>query len=131
MVHGSPLVLPNPAPGEPELPDQWRLYQLDTRVRTFSNWPFTEDCACTPEKVSLEEHRKHSPKCLFLTLKKSSEEMSVGEFVKLDMERAKIKMHKIMYKHIENFQTLAQTVRSSLEKLDKMEVETMDRGDSE
>ncbi|XP_072259536.1 baculoviral IAP repeat-containing protein 5 [Pyxicephalus adspersus] len=165
MVNESVPVLPAPAAGEPKLPDEWRLYLLDTRVRTFSNWPFTEGCACTPEKMAeagfihcpssnspdvaqcffcmkelegwepdddpMKEHKKHSPTCLFLTLKKKAEEMSVTEFLKLDKERMKIKMQKAMSKHIERFQTTAQTVRSSLATLDKDEMEKMDRDDSE
>lgn len=39
-----------------------------------------------------EEHKKHSPNCLFLTLKKKAEEMSLSEFLKLDKERVKMKM---------------------------------------
>ncbi|XP_066442865.1 baculoviral IAP repeat-containing protein 5 [Eleutherodactylus coqui] len=151
MVSCSPLVLP--AAGETPLPEEWRLYLHDTRVRTFSNWPFTEGCACTPERMAaagfihcptgnspdvaqcffclkelegwepdddpMEEHKKHSSSCLFITLKKKAEELTLGEFLKLDKEREKIKMHKLMNQHIDLFQTKAQTVRGSLEKLDK------------
>ncbi|KAM8946425.1 baculoviral IAP repeat-containing protein 5 isoform 2-T2 [Pelodytes ibericus] len=35
-----------------ELPEEWRLYLLETRVQTYSNWPFTEGCACTPERMA-------------------------------------------------------------------------------
>ncbi|XP_075702713.1 baculoviral IAP repeat-containing protein 5 [Rhinoderma darwinii] len=48
----SPFVLPAAKHGEPAVPDEWRLYLLDTRVQTFSNWPFTEGCACTPEMMA-------------------------------------------------------------------------------
>ncbi|XP_029454989.1 LOW QUALITY PROTEIN: baculoviral IAP repeat-containing protein 5 [Rhinatrema bivittatum] len=34
------------------LPEEWRLYLLETRTRTYSNWPFTEGCACTPERMA-------------------------------------------------------------------------------
>lgn len=34
------------------LPAAWRLYLVPTRVATFRNWPFTEGCACTPDRVS-------------------------------------------------------------------------------
>ncbi|KAM4691460.1 baculoviral IAP repeat-containing protein 5 [Rhinophrynus dorsalis] len=52
MMGDSPLLLPSPRDVDSELPDEWRLYLLDTRVRTFSNWPFTEGCACTPERMA-------------------------------------------------------------------------------
>ncbi|XP_036613054.1 baculoviral IAP repeat-containing protein 5 [Trichosurus vulpecula] len=35
-----------------QLPPTWQLYQLDTRISTFQNWPFTEDCACTPKRMA-------------------------------------------------------------------------------
>ncbi|KAM3921394.1 baculoviral IAP repeat-containing protein 5 [Leptodactylus fuscus] len=153
MVNTSPLVLPPVRPGDPRLPDEWRLYLQDTRERTFSNWPFTEGCACTPERMAaagfihcpggnspdvaqcffclkelegwepeddpMDEHKKHSPACPFITLKKKAEDMTLSEFLKLDKERVKIKMNKVMNQHIDKFQTTAQTVRGSLEKLDK------------
>lgn len=34
------------------LPEEWRLYLVPTRAATFRNWPFTDGCACTPERVS-------------------------------------------------------------------------------
>lgn len=34
------------------LPEPWRLYFPSVRAATFRNWPFTEGCACTPERVS-------------------------------------------------------------------------------
>ncbi|XP_040292309.1 baculoviral IAP repeat-containing protein 5 [Bufo bufo] len=155
MLTSSPLVLPPPNPADPELPDEWRLYLQETRVRTFSNWPFTEGCACTPEQMAaagfihcpggnspdvaqcffclkelegwepeddpMQEHKKHSPACPFISLKKKAEELTLNEFLKLDKERVKIKMNKMMNQHIEKFQTTAQTVRGFLEKLDKDE----------
>ncbi|KAG9469945.1 hypothetical protein GDO78_019282 [Eleutherodactylus coqui] len=72
-----------------------------------------------PDDDPMEEHKKHSSSCLFITLKKKAEELTLGEFLKLDKEREKIKMHKLMNQHIDLFQTKAQTVRGSLEKLDK------------
>ncbi|XP_053309187.1 baculoviral IAP repeat-containing protein 5 [Spea bombifrons] len=156
MLKDSPLVLPPLRDGDPQLPDEWRLYRLETRISTFSNWPFTEGCACTPEQMAeagfihcptgnspdvaqcffclkelegwepeddpMEEHRKHSPGCLFISLKKKPEALTLSEFLKLDKERVKIKMQKKMSLHIEMFQAKANTVRSSLEKLDGDEV---------
>lgn len=28
-----------------------RMYRQELRERTFVDWPFREDCNCTPEKV--------------------------------------------------------------------------------
>lgn len=38
--------------GAPALPPTWQLYLKDHRISTFKNWPFLEDCSCTPERVS-------------------------------------------------------------------------------
>lgn len=38
--------------GAPALPPTWQLYLKNHRIATFKNWPFLEDCACTPERVS-------------------------------------------------------------------------------
>lgn len=38
--------------GAPGLPPTWQLYLKDHRMSTFKNWPFLEDCSCTPERVS-------------------------------------------------------------------------------
>lgn len=42
--------------------------------------------------LSRAEHKKHSPGCAFLALKKACEELTLGEFLKLDKERAKNKI---------------------------------------
>lgn len=34
------------------LPAAWRLYLVPTRVATFRSWPFTEGCACTPDRMA-------------------------------------------------------------------------------
>ncbi|XP_044513879.1 baculoviral IAP repeat-containing protein 5-like [Gracilinanus agilis] len=34
------------------LPPMWQLYLLDTCISTFQNWPFMEDCTCTPERLA-------------------------------------------------------------------------------
>lgn len=28
------------------------MYDYDKRLSTFTDWPFTENCKCTPENVS-------------------------------------------------------------------------------
>ncbi|XP_072713226.1 baculoviral IAP repeat-containing protein 5 isoform X2 [Ciconia boyciana] len=38
------------AAGTEALPEEWRLYLVPARAATFRNWPFTEGCACTPER---------------------------------------------------------------------------------
>ncbi|KAG8451707.1 hypothetical protein GDO86_003773 [Hymenochirus boettgeri] len=137
---------------EPNFPEQWRLYYMSERIKTFSNWPFTEDCACTPEKMAeagfihcpsenspdvvrcffclkelegwqpeddpMDEHRQHSPSCLFIALKKKAEQLTLSEFLKLDLERVKIEMQKQMNQHIGIFQTRAGEVKKKLEELD-------------
>lgn len=49
--------------GAPSLPPTWQLYLKDHRISTFKNWPFLEDCSCTPERVSrplLAPQRPHT-----------------------------------------------------------------------
>lgn len=29
------------------------MYAYENRIATFRNWPFTENCCCTPENVSM------------------------------------------------------------------------------
>nr|Q804H7.2 RecName: Full=Baculoviral IAP repeat-containing protein 5.2-B; AltName: Full=Survivin in Xenopus; Short=SIX; AltName: Full=Survivin2-B; Short=XSurvivin2B [Xenopus laevis]AAI69762.1 SIX [Xenopus laevis]AAI69764.1 SIX [Xenopus laevis] len=157
MLSISPIVSLRRCDNEPSMPDEWRLYNLATRLRTFSNWPFTEDCACTPERMAeagfvhcptdnspdvvkcffclkelegwqpeddpMDEHKKHSPSCLFIALKKKAEELTLSEFLKLDLEHMKIKMQKQMNLHIERFQAKANEVRGHLEKLDADETQ--------
>uniref|UniRef100_A0A4X2KPD8 Baculoviral IAP repeat-containing protein 5 n=1 Tax=Vombatus ursinus TaxID=29139 RepID=A0A4X2KPD8_VOMUR len=36
----------------PLLHPMFQLYQLDTHISTFQNWPFTEDCTCTLEQMA-------------------------------------------------------------------------------
>ncbi|NXU79714.1 BIRC5 protein, partial [Oreotrochilus melanogaster] len=101
----------------------WWLYLVPTRAATFRNWPFTEGCACTPERMAaagfvhcpsengpdvaqcffcykelegwepdddpLEEHKKHSASCAFLSLKKDLTDLTLQEFLKLDKDRMK------------------------------------------
>ncbi|MBN3319243.1 BI51B protein, partial [Atractosteus spatula] len=30
-----------------------RMYRLERRLETFKDWPFREDCKCTPERMAL------------------------------------------------------------------------------
>ncbi|NXE62700.1 BIRC5 protein, partial [Calcarius ornatus] len=34
------------------LPDAWRLYFHSVRAASFHNWPFTDGCSCTPERMA-------------------------------------------------------------------------------
>ncbi|KAM6272718.1 baculoviral IAP repeat-containing protein 5 isoform 2-T2 [Spheniscus humboldti] len=43
------------ASAEGALPKEWRLYLVPTRAATFCNWPFTEGCACTPEREGTQK----------------------------------------------------------------------------
>uniref|UniRef100_A0A8C5W869 Survivin n=1 Tax=Leptobrachium leishanense TaxID=445787 RepID=A0A8C5W869_9ANUR len=83
--------------GVPELSEEWKLYILEVRVQTLSNWPFTEDCICMPEIMAqcffclkelegweseddpMKEHCKHSPSCHFISLKKAAEELTLRD----------------------------------------------------
>ncbi|XP_078510002.1 baculoviral IAP repeat-containing protein 5 [Lissotriton helveticus] len=133
------------------LPSQWQLYLQHYREQTYTNWPFTEGCACTPRAMAaagfihcpgenspdvaqcffcfkelegwepdddpMDEHRKHSSACAFLTLKKKTEDLTLCEFLRLDKERTRNKIQKKYTQKIEQFQEVAKQVRSSIEKL--------------
>uniref|UniRef100_A0A5F5PQW5 Baculoviral IAP repeat-containing protein 5 n=1 Tax=Equus caballus TaxID=9796 RepID=A0A5F5PQW5_HORSE len=45
-----------------------------------------------PDDDPIEEHKKHSSGCAFLSVKKQFEELTLSEFLKLDKERAKNKI---------------------------------------
>lgn len=34
-----------------------QMYSYEKRLQTFSEWPFREDCQCTPELVSVWKKR--------------------------------------------------------------------------
>lgn len=36
------------------LSDFQDMYEYENRLKTFTSWPFTENCKCTPENVSLK-----------------------------------------------------------------------------
>ncbi|XP_028912542.1 baculoviral IAP repeat-containing protein 5 isoform X2 [Ornithorhynchus anatinus] len=35
-----------------QLPPALRVYRLQHRISTYKNWPFTEGCSCTPERMA-------------------------------------------------------------------------------
>uniref|UniRef100_A0A2K5EJU4 Baculoviral IAP repeat containing 5 n=1 Tax=Aotus nancymaae TaxID=37293 RepID=A0A2K5EJU4_AOTNA len=92
--------------GAPALPPAWQPFLKDHRISTFKNWPFLEGydiCLlhcnlpfrCCSD-FSREEHKKHSSGCAFLSVKKQFEELTLGEFLKLDRERAKNKIERAL-----------------------------------
>ncbi|XP_027625996.1 baculoviral IAP repeat-containing protein 5-like [Tupaia chinensis] len=109
----------------PSLPPAWQLYLKDHRVSTFKNWPFLEGCSCTPQRVRpprpIEEHKKHSSGCAFLSVKKQFEELTLGEFLKLDRERAKNKMAKEIGSKHKEFEETAQKVHCAIDQLSALE----------
>ncbi|KAL1791129.1 baculoviral IAP repeat-containing protein 5 [Sigmodon hispidus] len=95
----------------------WQLYLMDHCISTFKNWPFLEDCSCSPERMA-EAGFIHCP-----TLNepdwpnKQIEELTLGEFLKLDKERAKNKIAKEINSKQKEFEETAKTVCHSIEQL--------------
>ncbi|XP_075706236.1 baculoviral IAP repeat-containing protein 5.1-like [Rhinoderma darwinii] len=99
------------------------MYDYDQRLSTFTDWPFTENCKCTPENMAkagfvhcptenepdvaccffclkelegwepddepLAEHAKRSATCGFLSLNKNIDELTMEEFLRLEVFRIK------------------------------------------
>ncbi|XP_015199963.1 baculoviral IAP repeat-containing protein 5b [Lepisosteus oculatus] len=42
-----------PSRSSDKLLDYGRMYRLERRLETFKDWPFLEDCKCTPERMAL------------------------------------------------------------------------------
>ncbi|XP_040467343.1 baculoviral IAP repeat-containing protein 5 [Falco naumanni] len=133
------------------LPEEWRLYFVPTRIATFRNWPFTEDCTCTPERMAaagflhcpvengpdvaqcffcfkelegwepeddpLEEHKKHSASCAFLSLRKDPTDLTMQEFLKLDRERMKNAIKKEISQKMTEVEDTAKKVHHEIEDL--------------
>ncbi|XP_021496217.1 baculoviral IAP repeat-containing protein 5 [Meriones unguiculatus] len=70
-----------------------------------------------PDDNPIEEHKKHSPGCAFIAVKKKVEELTLSEFLKLDKERAKNKIAKESNSKLKEFQETSKTVRCSIEKM--------------
>ncbi|KAM9240182.1 baculoviral IAP repeat-containing protein 5 [Leptosomus discolor] len=134
-----------------KLAEEWRLYLVPTRTTTFRNWPFTEGCACTPERMAaagfvhypsengpdvaqcffcfkelegwepdddpLEEHKKHSAGCAFISLKKDPTHLTLQEFLKLDKERMKNIIKKGISQKVTEVEDAAKSVRHEIENL--------------
>ncbi|NWU80393.1 BIRC5 protein, partial [Onychorhynchus coronatus] len=137
--------------GPAVLPEEWRLYLVSSRVATFHNWPFTEGCACTPERMAaagfvhrpsenspdvaqcffclkelegwepdddpLEEHKKHSAGCGFLSLQKEPANLTLQEFLKLDKMRIIKEIKKEISQKMTEVEDAAKSTRSKIKNL--------------
>ncbi|NWR38494.1 BIRC5 protein, partial [Tachuris rubrigastra] len=137
--------------GPAVLPEEWRLYLVSSRVATFRNWPFTEGCACTPERMAaagfvhcpsenspdvaqcffclkelegwepdddpLEEHKKHSAGCGFLSLQKEPANLTLQEFLKLDKMRIIKTIKKEISQKMTEVEDAAKSTRSKIKNL--------------
>ncbi|NXM06537.1 BIRC5 protein, partial [Tyrannus savana] len=137
--------------GPAVLPEEWRLYLVSSRVATFRNWPFTEGCACTPERMAaagfvhcpsenspdvaqcffclkelegwepdddpLEEHKKHSAACGFLSLQKDPANLTLQEFLKLDKMRIIKSIKKEISQKMTEVEDAAKSTRSKIKNL--------------
>ncbi|XP_044144212.1 baculoviral IAP repeat-containing protein 5 [Bufo gargarizans] len=99
------------------------MYDYNKRLSTFTDWPFSENCKCTPENMAkagfvhcptenepdvaccffclkelegwepdddpLTEHSKRSNTCGFLSLNKNTDELTMEEFLRLEVFRIK------------------------------------------
>uniref|UniRef100_F6TQ61 Baculoviral IAP repeat-containing protein 5 n=1 Tax=Equus caballus TaxID=9796 RepID=F6TQ61_HORSE len=74
-----------------------------------------------PDDDPIEEHKKHSSGCAFLSVKKQFEELTLSEFLKLDKERAKNKIAKETNNKQKEFEETAKKVRYAIEQLAALE----------
>ncbi|XP_073417533.1 baculoviral IAP repeat-containing protein 5.1-like isoform X3 [Dendrobates tinctorius] len=99
------------------------MYDYNKRLSTFTDWPFTENCKCTPENMAkagfvhcptenepdvaccffclkelegwepdddpMTEHSKRSVTCGFLSLTKNTDDLTMEEFLRLEVFRIK------------------------------------------
>ncbi|ESO89215.1 hypothetical protein LOTGIDRAFT_229109 [Lottia gigantea] len=64
-----------------------------------------------------EEHKRHSPQCPFLKLDKPMEELTVEQFMKLEVKRQKNQVVKIMNAKKKEFEEQAKAVREEMQRL--------------
>ena len=74
-----------------------------------------------PDDDPIEEHKKHSSGCAFLSVKKQFEELTLGEFLKLDKERIKNKIAKEANNKQKEFEETAKKVCFAIEQLAALE----------
>nr|CAD7262078.1 unnamed protein product [Timema shepardi] len=83
--------------------DHPELLFEEARLKTFGNWPYNNDAACSPEKMAeagfyacgstedpdeaRKEHKSHAPKCMFVKFGKKESELTVYQIYDLDLER--------------------------------------------
>ncbi|KXJ23670.1 baculoviral IAP repeat-containing protein 5 [Exaiptasia diaphana] len=71
-----------------------------------------------PEDDPWQEHKKHSPRCTFLLTKnKNSEDITIEEFLDIEVKRQENRVNKILQNSIKEFEDIAKTVRTEMEKL--------------
>ncbi|KAJ8251455.1 hypothetical protein GJAV_G00221530 [Gymnothorax javanicus] len=69
-----------------------------------------------PEDDPEKEHKSHSPSCPFISLKKSVNELTVEEILKLQKERQKFLIKKTCNQAIERFSEAAKARRAAIMK---------------
>ncbi|XP_005989156.1 baculoviral IAP repeat-containing protein 5a [Latimeria chalumnae] len=133
------------------LSEHYQLYLLETRLKTYSNWPFQEDCLCTPHNMAIagfvhcpsenspdvaqcffcfkelegwepddnpmQEHKKHSSKCAFISLQKKIEDLTLEELLRLDRGRMKNMIEKRASEAVAAFQERVKYTREFIENL--------------
>ncbi|KAK1339582.1 hypothetical protein QTO34_018135 [Cnephaeus nilssonii] len=114
--------------GVVSLPVASQLYLKNHRISTFKNWPtetepdlaqcffcFKELKGWEPDDNPIEEQKKHSSGYAFLPVKKQFEELILGEFLKLDKERAKNKVAKGANNKQKEYEEIAKKVHCAIE----------------
>ncbi|XP_057900204.1 baculoviral IAP repeat-containing protein 5-like [Melospiza georgiana] len=130
------------------LPEGWRLCFHSVRAATFHNWPLTEGCACTPERMAaagfvhtpsenspdvaqcfvelegwepdddpLEEHKKYSAACGFLSLQKEPSNLTALEFLELEKTRTRNALKKEVSQKMTEFEDKAKIQRCRIKNL--------------
>ncbi|XP_072523786.1 baculoviral IAP repeat-containing protein 5a [Salminus brasiliensis] len=67
-----------------------------------------------PEDDPEKEHKVHSPSCSFITMKKSVENLTVEEFLKLEKERQKFMIKKKCNQAIDKFEEAVKIKRGQI-----------------
>ncbi|XP_048343180.1 baculoviral IAP repeat-containing protein 5 [Sphaerodactylus townsendi] len=70
-----------------------------------------------PDDDPMEEHRKHSPSCVFLALQKDVADLKMHEFLKLQRERMKNYTKKLVMQKANDFGKYVSNVRSEINRL--------------
>ncbi|NWI29065.1 BIRC5 protein, partial [Sula dactylatra] len=70
-----------------------------------------------PDDDPLEEHKKHSAGCAFLSLQKDPTNLTLQEFLKLDKERMKNSIKKEISQKVTEVEDAAKNVRHEIENL--------------